>query len=85
MFEPFVPDSGKPLDAAVKPSLAGLAGNLEPMDCITPQFAVKKLTTGGSSPELLNRTLLVPVSDDSSILLPKSFLSQQLTLHLAIY
>ena len=76
MFESFVPDSGTSLDSSLNPSLTGLTGNLEPMDSITPQCAVKKLTAGGSSPELLDTTLRSPGSDDSSILLPKSFLSQ---------
>lgn len=78
MFESFVPDSGTSLDSSLNPSLTGLTGNLEPMDSITPQCAVKKLTPGGSSPELLDTTLRSPGSDDSSILLPKSFLSQSL-------
>jgi hypothetical protein len=76
MFDSFVSDSGKSLDPALNPSLTGFAGNLEPMDCITPQCAVTKLTPSSSSPELFNTTLRVPGSDNSSILLPNSFLSR---------
>ncbi|MBD2180580.1 C39 family peptidase [Planktothrix sp. FACHB-1355] len=74
MFDSFVPDVAKPFDSCVNPSGTGF-GNLEPIDSITPQSALKNLIAGGGSKAEISPALPTAGGDDSIILLNKSLLS----------